>query len=195
MDVDGTLAESGGLRDFENVEFFDKSKQEDRPLFIGKASRRFPHGLELVVDKRSLFRRNLSIGKPVSDQGAVHRRALRFPPELKSTGAYVISKEIHGDAHEPGVDAGGATERCPVFISLEKAILGQCLGDIRILDRGNQEAQNPWPVALDNLIEVLDLREGIVDICGNETGSVRFHCTPLDEGSRVQLNTVTELFC
>ena len=63
MHIDGTLAESCGCGDLENVQIFDKPQKEDRPLFVGKISRGVPDRLNLLVDQGPLFGRDVSVGQ------------------------------------------------------------------------------------------------------------------------------------
>jgi hypothetical protein len=50
------FAQTRRLRDFENLEIFDKPKKEHRFLPVGKVCRGIPDGLNLLVDQGSLFR-------------------------------------------------------------------------------------------------------------------------------------------
>src|SRR5687767_10718366 len=84
MHVDSAFAEPCCFGDLEDVEILHKPQKEHRPLFVGEIDGRIPDSLNLLVYQGPLFRRDLSIGKPLRNERAVYGVPLGLSPELEA---------------------------------------------------------------------------------------------------------------
>src|SRR4030095_10370143 len=107
MHIHGVFRQSGGLRDFSDIEILYKSEEKNRTLLFRKSLSRFPNLLNLFVNHRPVFRRNTPIG-PIMNFVAIH--STRFPPELKATAARMIANQIDCNPHQPRMDAAVAAK-------------------------------------------------------------------------------------
>src|SRR5262245_1158839 len=115
MHIHGVFRQSGGLRDFSNIEILEESEEKNRTLLFRKSLSRFPNLLNLFVNHRPVFRRNTPIG-PVMNFVAIN--SMSFTPELIATVTLMITNQIDFNPHQPCMDAAVSAKRTPAFISI-----------------------------------------------------------------------------
>ena len=104
---------------------------------------------------------------------------LDLPPELEPSIPQMLSYRVDGDSHQPGMQRRISPERLSAAIRIPEAVLSQRFGDIPIPYRSENEAKNARPVELDDPVEVLNLRNWIVQTRGNERRrDARLHTIP-----------------
>ena len=62
---------------------------------------------------------------------------------------------FEGDGGEPGVDVGVAAEGVAGVVGLEEAVLGDGLGEVRVVGRKGDEAEDARAVGADQGVDVV----------------------------------------
>jgi len=127
---------------------------------LGQVFRCVPHRLDLFVDQRAGFRRNVSVGQPLADHRWVHRRVLQLPPELEPAISSGFSHGIDRDPHQPSIHAGVTAKRVPILVGAPEAFLGQSFGGVPVAHTSHDKSEDTRPVELHDTVEVLDLGGG-----------------------------------
>ena len=171
MNVDGALREARGFGDFQNAHLLHEAKEENRPLADRQILRRFPDGLNLIVDHGPGLRRDFPVRQPVPDLSGFNGRLLNLTPELEPPVPQIPSDRIVRNPHQPRVQRRIAAKRVPAPVGIPEAVLREGFGHVPVAHGSQHKPKYPGPVELHDAVEVLNLRNRALHARGNEPGS------------------------
>src|SRR5215472_4782420 len=91
--------------------------------------------------------------------------SFRLSPKLKRAIPPEVANQIHGDLHNPRLDARFMTKIVPAEIGSDKTVLRNRLGGVPITQRSESKPENPHPVEPYQGLKVVEFRGFLSHTC------------------------------